>query len=175
MKLRLTFLFCTLTVALPAVAASSSTGGPQWGALPVTKKPRFHGECCYTDPARQPAPHHTGPTTGRMSKGGVCNLAGAWRSSPYSKAWGNMQLSVLKRNGPTLIQYRVQLRGIRGEAHEVISYNANKHTVQEFAYARPNIFIYGKGTVSRDCRHMSFNETYNDFATRNLRVNFIRR
>ncbi|MEJ2509627.1 MAG: hypothetical protein P8009_09155 [Gammaproteobacteria bacterium] len=80
-----------------------------------------------------------------------------------------------KRNGSTLIQYRVEQPGIRGEVHEVLSYNASNQSVQVFTYARPNIFSYATGRVSSDCRHISLSSHANNFSTRRSRVNFVRR
>lgn len=171
-------LLLILFVALPALAAAPNTAGSGWGAArPSSKKPQWHGECCYNDPINhgwQPGTGPAGPTVGNVPRGGQCNLAGVWKETPYSKAWGEKRLVVTHRNGSGLIQYGVKEFGLRIPVHEIFSYNANKHTVQRFLYAAKNIFVYSVGKVSPDCRHMNLMEYSNDFATRKVKMTLVR-
>lgn len=177
MKLRLTFLLCALSLALPALAAAPNTGGPNWGGVSGTHKHQWHGECCYTDPiihGGQPGAHHKGPTAGHVTgAAAVCNLAGVWKESPYSRAWGEKRLTLVRRDGKPLLEYSAKEFGIRGEVREHFSYNANRHEVQRFVFTQPDVFMYSVGKVSRDCRHISLKEYESDFATRNVQMTLV--
>lgn len=57
----------------------------------------------------------------------------------------------------------------------MVSYNANKQTVEIFTYANPDIFFYANGNISPDCRRITLFERYSNFSTRKSSVSFVRR
>lgn len=160
-------LFCTLSLflALPVMAATSNTGGPNWGALPGTHKPQFHGECCYTARAVHGL---TGGGVGNVSSGKVCNLAGVWQYNLtlHSGAWIRYRLTEKQRKGNNLIIYVFQRYRTPGGRHGVLFFDPVHRRLEMYSLFRtqyPYGMGYSVGTVSPDCRHVSLTSHGQDF------------
>jgi hypothetical protein len=148
MKTRLMFLLCGMSLVLPAMAIAATNGTPNWGTI-----------------AHPPVrPHLPGPPPPHQ---GVCKLDGTvWASgAARNRGTDHMRLKLTHRySGGLTLVYGVHNQ-YRPEEYAVVIYQTNKKLVHILRYYEPQKRISDDtGSLSSDCRHMSFSIVTSDGA-----------